>query len=142
MITKYFRYTFQLRTKALLPHCAISAIIANPALSLAKHYHTLAPLPKGAGLRQGSIVSNISIFSDTRNVQITQNLSAVKAEGSPPRLSSLPQTPPTPHYPPPRTTQNPNLPPAAVTTIIHHSLFIKQKVRAFSDNGPRYKISM
>ena len=26
--------------------------------------------------------------------------------------------------------------------IIHHSLFIKQKVRAFSDNGPRYKISM
>ena len=82
------------------------------------------PLPKGAGLRQGSIVSNISIFSDTRNVQITQNLSAVKAEGSPPRLSSLPQTPPTPHYPSPRTTQNPNLPPAAVTTIIHHSLFI------------------
>ena len=77
-------------------------------------------------------------------------------EGSPPRLSPLPQTPPTPHYPSPRTTQNPNLPPAAVTTIIHHSLFIihyslfiihyslfiKQKVRAFSDNGPRYKISM
>ena len=70
-------------------------------------------------------------------------------EGSPPRLSSLPQTPPTPHYPSPCTTQNPNLPPAAVTTIIHHSLFIihyslfiKQKVRAFSDNGPRYKISM
>ena len=46
-------------------------------------------------------------------------------EGSPPRLSPLPQTPPTPHYPSPRTTQNPNLPPAAVTTIIHHSLFIK-----------------
>ena len=45
-------------------------------------------------------------------------------EGSPPRLSSLPQTPPTPHYPSPRTTQNPNLSPAAVTTIIHHSLFI------------------
>ena len=45
-------------------------------------------------------------------------------EGSPPRLSPLPQTPPTPHYPSPRTTQNPNLPPAAVTTIIHHSLFI------------------
>jgi len=45
-------------------------------------------------------------------------------EGSPPRLSSLPQTPPTPHYPSPRTTQNPNLPPAAVTTIIHYSSFI------------------
>ena len=45
-------------------------------------------------------------------------------EGSPPRLSPLPQTPPTPHYPSPRTTQIPNLPPAAVTTIIHHSLFI------------------
>ena len=98
------------------------------------------PLPKGAGLRQGSLVSNTTIIRDTRNVQISQTLSAVKTEGSPPRLSPLPQTPPTPHYPSPRTTQNPNLPPAAVTTIIHHSLFIKQKVRAFSDNGPRYKI--
>ena len=82
------------------------------------------PLPKGAGLRQGSLVSNTTIICDTRNVQITQNLSAVKTEGSPPRLSPLPRIPPTPHYPSPRTTQNPNLPPAAVTTIIHHSLFI------------------
>ena len=29
-------------------------------------------------------------------------------EGSPPRLSPLPQTPPTPHYPSPRTTKNSN----------------------------------
>ena len=42
----------------------------------------------------------------------------------PPRLRPLRRTSPTPHYPSPRTTQNPNLPPAAVTTIIHHSLFI------------------
>ena len=109
------------------------------------------PLPKGAGLRQGSIVSNISIFSDTCNVQIAQNLSAVKTEGSPPRLSPLPQTPPT------RTTPRPALPKIQIYRrrrspqlfiihyslfIIHYSLFIKQKVRAFSDNGPRYKISM
>ena len=53
-------------------------------------------------------------------------------EGSPPRLSSLPQTPPTPHYPSPCTTQNPNLPPAAVTTIIHHSLFIIHYPRLIS----------
>ena len=41
------------------------------------------PLPKGAGLRQDSIVSNISIFSDTHNAPILQTLSAVKTEGSP-----------------------------------------------------------
>ena len=70
-------------TQKLLQHSTISAITANPALSLAKHYHTLAPLPKGAGLRQGSLVSNTTIIRDTRNVQITQNLSAVKTEGSP-----------------------------------------------------------
>ena len=66
------------------------------------------PLPKGAGLRQGSLVSNTTIIRDTRNAQILQTFSAVKTEGSPPRLSSLPQTPPTPHYPPPSTTKNPN----------------------------------
>ena len=82
----------------------------------------MAPLPKGAGLRQGSLVSNTTIIRDTRNVQITQNLSAVKTEGSPPRLRPLRRTSPTPHYPSPRTTQNSNLPPAAVTTIIHYSL--------------------
>ena len=48
------------------------------------------PLPKGAGLRQGSLVSDIITFSDTRNAQITQNLSAVKTEGSPaPNLSAF-----------------------------------------------------
>ena len=112
-----------------------------------------APLPKGAGLRQGSLVSNTTIIRDTCNAQILQTLSAVKTEGSPPRLSSLPQTPPTPHYPPPSTTKNPNSRRRRnhnyslfiihySSFIIHHSLFIKQKVRAFSDNGPRYKISM
>ena len=77
----------------------------------------LAPLPKGAGLRQDSIVSNISIFSDTHNAPILQTLSAVKTEGSPPRLSPLPQTSPNPHY------QNSN-PRRRRTTIIHYSLFI------------------
>ncbi len=68
----------------------------------------MAPLPKGAGLRQGLLVSDTTIFSDTHTVQIAQTLSAVKTEGSPPRFSQLPQTPPTPHYPSPRTTKNPN----------------------------------
>ena len=66
------------------------------------------PLPKGAGLRQGSLVSNTTIIRDTRNVQISQTLSAVKTEGSPPRLFTLPQTPPNPHYHSPRTTKNSN----------------------------------
>ena len=82
------------------------------------------PLPKGAGLRQGSLVSNTTIIRDTRNVQISQTLSAVKTEGSPPRLSPLPQTPPTPHYPRPalpkiqiyRRRRSPQL------FIIHYSL--------------------
>ena len=48
------------------------------------------PLPKGAGLRQGSLVSNTTIIRDTRNVQISQTLSAVKTEGSPaPNLSAF-----------------------------------------------------
>ena len=82
------------------PAAPIISTSANTALSLAKHYpHYLAPLPKGAGLRQGLIVSNTTIIRDTRNVQISQTLSAVKTEGSPPRLSPLPQTPPAPHYP-------------------------------------------
>ena len=38
----------------------------------------LAPLPKGAGLRQDSIVSNISIFSDTHNAPILQTISAAR----------------------------------------------------------------
>ena len=50
----------------------------------------MAPLPKGAGLRQGSLVSNTTIIRDTRNVQILQTLSAVKTEGSPaPNLSAF-----------------------------------------------------
>ena len=62
------------------------------------------PLPKGAGLRQGSLVSNTTIIRDTRNAQILQTLSAVKTEGSPPRLSPLLQTPPAPHYPKSKST--------------------------------------
>ena len=50
----------------------------------------------------------------------------------------------------PRTIPRPALPKIQIYRrrrspqlfIIHYSLFIKQKVRAFSDNGPRYKISM
>ena len=41
------------------------------------------PLPKGAGLRQGLLVSDTAILNDTRNAQIPQTLSAVKTEGSP-----------------------------------------------------------
>ena len=41
------------------------------------------PLPKGAGLRQGLLVSDTAILNDTRNAQISQTLSAVKTEGSP-----------------------------------------------------------
>ena len=36
------------------------------------------PLPKGAGLRQDSIVSNISIFSDPHNAPILQTISAAR----------------------------------------------------------------
>ena len=51
----------------------------------------MAPLLKGAGLRQGSLVSNIAILRDTCNAQITQTLSAVKTEGSSaPTLPLLP----------------------------------------------------
>ncbi len=38
----------------------------------------LAPLPKGAGLREDSIVSNISIFSDPHNAPILQTISAAR----------------------------------------------------------------
>ena len=62
------------------------------------------PLPKGAGLRQGLLVSNTPILRDINNAQILQTLSAVKTEGSPPRFSPFPQTPPTPHYPIQRKT--------------------------------------
>ena len=79
----------------------------------------LAPLPKGAGLRQGSLLSNTTIIRDTHNAPILQTISAVKTEGSPPRLSPLPQTSPNPHYPPPRTIQNSN-PRRRRTTIIHY----------------------
>ena len=80
-------------TQKLLQHSTISAITSNPALSLAKHYHTLAPLPKGAGLRQGSLVSNTTIIRDTCNAQILQTLSAVKTEGSSaPNLSAFANT--------------------------------------------------
>ncbi len=54
----------------------------------------LAPLPKGAGLRQGSLVSNTTIIRDTCNAQILQTLSAVKTEGSPPPTFPLLPSPP------------------------------------------------
>ncbi len=53
-----------------------------------------APLPKGAGLRQGSLVSNTTIIRDTCNAQILQTLSAVKTEGSPPPTFPLLPSPP------------------------------------------------
>ena len=62
------------------------------------------PLPKGAGLRQGSLVSSTTVLPDTCNAQILQTLSAVKTDGSPHRLSPLHQTSPTPHYPIQRKT--------------------------------------
>ena len=62
------------------------------------------PLPKGAGLRQGSLVSSTTVLPDTCNAQILQTLSAVKTEGSPHRLSPLHQTSPPPHYPIQRKT--------------------------------------
>ena len=124
-LTKYYFSTlFSLAQKLLLPHCAISATTANPHYPSPSTTTPLAPLPKGAGLRQDLHLSNTFILCDTYNAQILQTISAVKTEGSPPRLRPLRRTPPTPHYPSPRTTQNPNLPPAAVTTIIHYSLFI------------------
>ncbi len=81
-------------TQKLLQHSTISAITANPAPSLAKHYHTLAPLPKGAGLRQGLLVSDTAVLRDTCNVQIIHTLSAVKTEGSPPPTFPLLPSPP------------------------------------------------
>ena len=42
----------------------------------------LAPLPKGAGLRQGSLLSNLVISGDTCDIQIALTLSAAKTEGS------------------------------------------------------------
>ena len=38
----------------------------------------LAPLPKGAGLRQGSLVSNTTIIRDTHNAPILQTISAAR----------------------------------------------------------------
>ena len=52
------------------------------------------PLPKGAGLRQGSHLSNTSILCDTYNVQIVHTLSAVKTEGSSPPTFSFQPSPP------------------------------------------------
>ena len=56
-------------------------------ISIQKKQHTLhaphlAPLPKGAGLRQGSLLSNLVISGDTCDIQIALALSAAKAEGS------------------------------------------------------------
>jgi len=42
----------------------------------------LAPLPKGAGLRQGSLLSNLVISGDTCDIQTALTLSAAKTEGS------------------------------------------------------------
>ena len=65
-------------------YCFLSSIYfpsatRNNTLCAAPH---LAPLLKGAGLRQGSLVSNLTILSDTCNIRIALTLSAVKTERS------------------------------------------------------------
>ncbi len=93
-------------TQKLLQHSTISAITSNPHYPSPRTTTCLAyersvgfaslqnsgrsisgilarPLPKGAGLRQGLLVSDTAILNDTRNAQISQTLSAVKTEGSP-----------------------------------------------------------
>lgn len=83
----------------------------------------LAPLPKGAGLRQDSIVSNISIFSDTRNAPIFQTISAARLRDRRPdylhfRKHHQPRTIPRPA--PPKI----QIRAESATTIIHYSSFI------------------
>ena len=84
-----------------------------------------APLPKGAGLRQDSIVSNISIFSDTHNAPILQIISAARLRDRRPIISTSTNIaksalPPAPHHPKfksaPKAHHNYSL------FIIHYSL--------------------
>ena len=77
----------------------------------------LAPLPKGAGLRQDSIVSNISIFSNTHNATILQIISAARLRDRRPDYLHFHK------HRQIRTTKIQILAEGA-TTIIHYSLFI------------------
>ena len=83
----------------------------------------LAPLPKGAGLRQDSIVSNISIFSDTHNAPILQTISAVKTEGSPPDYLHFHKHRQIRTIPRPALSKI-QIRAESATTIIHYSSFI------------------
>ena len=86
----------------------------------------LAPLPKGAGLRQGSLVSNTTIIRDTHNAPILQTISAARLRDRRPdylhfRKHRQPLTIPRPTPPKikiHRRRRSPQL------FIIHHSLFI------------------
>lgn len=91
------------------------------------HLHLHYPLPstfiqlpcvKKAGLRQGSLASDMIIFTDTNTVQIAHTLSAVKNEGL------LPPTTPFPPSPPTALCPEIQIRAAGATIILHSSLFI------------------
>lgn len=91
------------------------------------HLHLHYPLPstfiqlpcvKKAGLRQGSLASDMIIFTDTNTVQIAHTLSAVKTEGL------LPPTIPFPPSPPTALCPEIQIRAAGATIILHSSLFI------------------
>ena len=79
----------------------------------------LAPLPKGAGLRQGSLVSNTTIIRDTHNAPILQTISAARLRDRRPDYLHFRK-----HHQP-RTTKIQILAEGAPQLfIIHNSLFI------------------
>ena len=84
----------------------------------------LAPLPKGAGLRQGSIVSNISIFSDTHNAPILQTISAARLrDRRPDCVHSV-------EHRQPRTAPRPALP----HTRLMNALFVLRPAKLWAFN--------
>jgi hypothetical protein len=88
---------------------AFSAYLKTPSAAFRYfsnflHLHLHYPLPstfiqlpcvKEAGLRQGSLASDMIIFTDTNTVQIAHTLSAVKTEGLLPPTTPFPPSPPT-----------------------------------------------
>lgn len=111
---------------------AFSAYLKTPSAAFRYfsnflHLHLHYPLPstfiqlpcvKKAGLRQGSLASDMIIFTDTNTVQIAHTLSAVKTEGL------LPPTTPFPPSPPTALCPEIQIRAAGATIILHSSLFI------------------
>lgn len=102
---------------------AFSAYLKTPSATFRYfsnflHLHLHYPLPstfiqlpcvKKAGLRQGSLASDMIIFTDTNTVQIAHTLSAVKTEGL---------------LPPTALCLEIQICAAGATIILHSSLFI------------------